>query len=165
MKTKGFTLIEFLLYFTIASMTIFVISIFLNTLLEFQTKSQTIAEVEQEGVQVMQILTQDARNAQAINTPGTGASSASLSLSTYDLNKNPTVFDLSSNAIRITEDANQPIFLTSDRVIASNLNFQNLSLSGTKGTVRIQFTLTYTNPGSLNQFNYSKTFIDSATIR
>jgi len=165
-KKSGFTLIEFLLYFSIAAITIFVISIFLTTLLQFRTKNQTIAEVEQEGIQVMQIVTQTARNAKAINSPTSGNSAPSISLNMADTNKNPTLFDLFSDVIRITEGANQPIPLTSSgRIIASNLTFQNLSRPGTKGTIRIQFTLTYINNSSRNEFEYSKTFLGSATIR
>jgi type II secretory pathway pseudopilin PulG len=137
---KGFTLIELLLYVAIIGAVVFSIAGFLSLLMQSRVKNQTIAEVEQQGVQVMQIITQAGRNAGDINFTA--------------------AFDLSSGAIR-----ENSIALTNSRVIASNLIFSNLSRAGTPGTVRIQFTITHVNPSGRNEYDYSKTFYASATIR
>ena len=60
---SGFTLVELLLYVGISSAILLASSLFLATLLESRIKNQTIAEVEQQGLAVMQIITQDIRNA------------------------------------------------------------------------------------------------------
>src|SRR3989338_6871109 len=73
-KSNGFTLIELLLYVGIASIILLVTSLFLSTLLQSRIKNQTIAEVEQQGLAVMQLITQTARNADSVNSPDTGAS-------------------------------------------------------------------------------------------
>ena len=162
---KGFTLIELLLYVGTVSVMLLIISVFLSLLIESRIKNQTIAEVEQQGLQVMEIITQIARNAESINTPGQGASAPSLSLDVITPGNDPTVFDLSGNTIRITEGAGSPIALTNTRVIASGLTFQNLSLTGTPGTVRIQFALIHLNLSGRNEYAFTKTFIGSATLR
>src|SRR3990167_11517142 len=79
---SGFTLIELLLYVAISSVMLLITSLFLQTLLQSRIKNQTIAEVEQQGLAVMQLITQAARNADSINSPATGASAVSLSLNT-----------------------------------------------------------------------------------
>lgn len=163
--THGFTLIELLLYVSIASIMLLVTSLFLSTLLQSRIKNQTIAEVEQQGLQVMQIVTQAVRNTDTINSPAQGASAASLSLNTYTVGNNPTVFDLSSGTIRIKEGAAAVIPLFNSRLTASALTFQNLSRTSTPGTVRIQFTLTHVNPEGRNEYSFTKTFIGSATLR
>jgi len=164
-KQSGFTLIELLLYVAISGIILLVISLFLQTLLESRIKNQTIAEVEQQGIQVMQIITQTVRNADVLNSPTIGAGATSLSVNTYTAGNNPTIFDLSGGVIRVTEGASSAVELTNSRIIASVLNFQNRSRSGTPGIIRISFTLTHINPSGRNEYNFSKTFYASASLR
>lgn len=161
----GFTLIELLLYIAIVSVIIFTIFIFLLMTLQSRIKNQVIAEVEQQGAQVMQLTTQTIRNATLINSPIPGNTSSTLSLNVLDVGKNPTIFDISGETIRIKEGAGTNVPLTSSRVTASGLNFQNLSRTGTPGVIRVQFTLTHINPANKNEYNYSQTFYESASIR
>lgn len=161
----GFTLVELLLYVSIASVMLLVISVFLSTLLESRIKNQTIAEVEGQGIQVMQMITQTARNAEAITSPALGASASSLTLDVITAGSDPTIFDLASGVIRIKEGAGSAVALTNSRVTASALTFQNFSRTSTPGTIRIMFTLTYVNSSGRNEYTYSKTFYGSASLR
>ena len=164
--TKGFTLVELLLYVSLSSIILLSVSVFVTSLLEARVKNQVIAEVEQEGIQVLQIITQTGRNAVAINGPETGASSTSLSFNTVISGNNPTVFDLTEGAIRIKEGGDSPVVLTNKTLVtASALSFHNLTKPSTPGTVRISFTLTHINPSGRNAYNYSKTFYASASRR
>jgi len=162
---RGFTLVELLLYVGISAFILLVVSVFLSFLLQSRIKNQTIAEVEQQGFQAMQIMTQTIRNAGTINFPSRGASSTSLSVNTYVASNNPTVFDLSTGAIRVTEGTGSPIALINSRVTASAPTFQNLTRTSTPGVVRIQFTLTYWNPAGRNEYQYQKIFIGTAALR
>ncbi len=163
---QGFTLIELLLYVGTASIMLLVTSLFLSTLLQSRIKNQTIAEVEQQGLQVMQLITQTARNAEAITDPAVGEIASELTLTIVDASKNPTHFELSGNGvILVNEGAGAQISLTNSRITASGLLFSNLSRASTPGTIRIQFTLTHANPAGRNEYNFSKIFIGSATLR
>jgi len=162
---RGFTLVELLLYLGLSSVLIIAISIFLSMLLQARIKNQAIGEVEQQGLQVMQIMTQTIRNASSTNSPTQGASTSSLSLNTTVPANNPTVFDLSSGVIRITEGGGTAEALTNSRIVASGLIFQNLSRLDTPGIIRVQFTLTYKNPNNVSEYNFQKTFIASGTLR
>lgn len=164
-NSAGFTLIELLLYIGIASTILLVSTLFLNTLLESRVKNQTIAEVEQQGLQVMQQITQAVRNAESITSPTPGNSGVSLTLDVVNASDNPTVFDLSSDEIRITEGAGSAIALTNSRVTASSLSFQNLSRADTPGIMRISFTLTHINPEGRQEYDFEKTFYASASLR
>jgi len=154
---KGFTLVELLLYVSIVAVVILFAAAFLSLLMQSRLKNQTIAEVEQQGVQVMQTITQTIRNADTINSPAQGETAASLSIDS-------TIFDLSSGVIRITQGGT-PISLTNFQVTASSLSFYNLSRTDTPGTIRIQFTLAFVNPSGRNEYDYSKTFYQTATLR
>jgi Tfp pilus assembly protein PilW len=162
---SGFTIIELLLYIASLSVIILGVSVLLLELLNSKAKNQTIAKVEQQGLQTMQIITQTIRNSENINSPIPNISSASLSLQMVAAFKNPTIFDLSGSVIRITEGTGGAITLNSSGVVASSLSFQNLSKTNTSGIIRVQFTLTHLNPENKNEYDYTKTFIGSASLR
>lgn len=161
----GFTLIEMLLYVGLASIILLVTSVFLGMLLESRIKNQTVAEVEGQGIQVMQAVAQTVRNAEAINSPTAGNSANSLSLDVVNVANDPTVFSLSGGQVEIKEGANTAINLTNSRVMVSDLNFENLSRTGTPGNIQISFTITHVNPEGKNTYSYSKSFISSASLR
>lgn len=164
-KDNGFTLIELLLYISIAAIIVFTTASLLRFTLESRVKNQTIAEVEQQGSQVIQLITQTIRNASAVNSPSIGGSGASLSLTVVDSASSPTVFDLSSGVIRIKEGAGATVNLTSSKVTVSSLNFQNLSRAGTPNTIRISLTLTYINSSARFEYEFSQKFYGSADLR
>lgn len=162
---KGYSLVELLLYIAIASITISSISAYIFIVYSSKIKTETIEEVEQNGTRIMQILTQTIRNASDINSPSLGNTSSSLSLNTSTVSKNPTVFDLNNSVVRITEGTGAPINLTSNRVRATNLSFANVSRNATPGAIRITLTLKHINPDNKNEYNYSQTFYNTATVR
>ena len=162
---RGFTLVELLLYVSIASFILLVTSVFLSTLVQSRVKNQTIAEVEQQGLSLMQSMTHAIRNADTINAPAQGTSASALSVNTIVPGNNPTIFDLAGAVLQMKEGAAAAVPLTNSRVSVSGLLFSNVSRPGTPGTVRIQFTLTHMNPEGRNEYDFSKTFIGSATLR
>lgn len=162
---KGFTLIELILYLGLAATIILAVSLFFIAMLSSRIKQQAIAEVEQQGARVMHIITQATRNADTITSPGTGSSASLLTLDMVPTAVDPTLFDLSSGLIRITEGVGSAVALTNSRITASLLTFQNLSRASTPGTIRIQFTLSHLNPTGRNEYEYSKTFYGSASLR
>jgi len=164
MRKDGFTLIEILLYVSIAGAILLSVSIFWTILLQARVKNQTMAEVESQGAFVMELITQTVRNSEVIVSPAIGASSASATL-TVAAPKNPTIFDMSGGVIRITEGVSAAVSLTNSRVVASELTFQNLTGAATPGTMRVNFTLTHVNPGGKNEYDYSKTFYGNASLR
>lgn len=162
---NGFTLIELLLYVSIVSVFLLSLSAFLFMLLEARIKNQTIAEVDQQGLQVMHVITQATRNAEDITSPVAGASASAMTLDVVTAVADPTVIDLAGGVIQITEGAGSAVALTNSRVTVTDLTVQNLSRTATPGTVQIQFTLTHTNPTGRSEYAYTKTFIGSATLR
>jgi Tfp pilus assembly protein PilW len=162
---SGFTIIELLLYVAISSIILLVSSLFFLTLLEARTKNQVIAEVEQQGIQIMQIITQTIRNADTINSPTIGTSGASLSVNTTISSTTPSVFDLSSGVIRIKEGTNAVINLSNSKVVVSNLSFSNLSRASTPGVIKISFTISAVNNSNRNEYSFSSPFVASASLR
>lgn len=163
--TAGFTLIELLVYISISSVVLLIASAFFISLLRSQVKNQVVNEVEDQGREVLQVITQAVRNAQSINSPLPGTSSSTLSLGVSDATKNPTIFDLQEGRVRIKEGEGNAVFLTNSRIVVSGLLFQNITKPGSAGAVRISFTISHINPEGRQEYNYQKEFISAASLR
>lgn len=162
---KGFTLIEMLLYLSILSIVVLALSSFLYLSYSSRVKATVIAEVEQQGNQIMSIINQNIRNSQSITSPAAGVSAGSITLAEYSAPLSPTIFSQSVNKLQITEGATSAVDITSNRVIVSSLTFQNLSRASTPGIIRIQFTLSHVNPSNIGEYIYSKTFTSTTSLR
>ena len=163
---KGFTLVEMILYVAICSILLVTISVFLSFLLGARVRSQAITEVNQQGFQIMSLMTQTIRNGRSIQTPSIGLASSTLSLTTGNALLNPTLFYISSTTMKIKEGSQGEISLTNKRVRISGLVFQNVSSSSsTEKIMRISYTVDYINPTGRDEYSFSKTFNGSATLR
>jgi type II secretory pathway pseudopilin PulG len=163
---KGFTLVEMVLYVSLCSMILLALSTFLSFLLGSRVRSQSISEVNQQGFQVMHMMTQTIRNGRSITTPALGGASSTLSVITANALLNPTVFTSASGTMKIKEGSNNYISLTNKRVTVSNLLFENVSSSSsTEKIIRISFTVDYLNLSGRDEYSYTKTFKGSATLR
>ncbi len=164
---KGFTLVELILYVAICSILLLTISSFLSFLLGARVRSQAITEVNQQGFQVMSLMTQTIRNGRSIQSPSMGNSSSTLSITTGDALLNPTVFTMSSSTVITIKEGSKTILpLTNSRVEVSALTFQNVSsASSTEKIIRISFTIDYLNPLGRSEYSFTKSFSGSATLR
>ncbi|MBI2577954.1 MAG: prepilin-type N-terminal cleavage/methylation domain-containing protein [Candidatus Wildermuthbacteria bacterium] len=161
---EGFTLVEILLSLALIAIMSVAVASFVALLFGVKAKHQAILEVEDQGLQAMQYINQRVRNADDINAPNRGDNSSTLSLDVPDLSR-PVVFGLAGDALYVQEGTAPQILLTSPRVEMSELNFQNLSVAGDSGIIRIEFTLSYRNMGNRGEYEYSQTFYGSSSLR
>lgn len=161
----GVTLVELLLYIALISVVVFSISAFMFLTLQSRIKNESIAEVEQQGLQAMQMIAQIVRNSTSLNFPIQAGSADNTSINVSVPANSPTIFSLSSGQIMMQEGATGAIALTNSRVDVTGLVFQNLSPSATSEILRVSFTVASKNPGGRNEYDYSKTFFTSAQLR
>jgi hypothetical protein len=164
-QSDGFTLLEIVLYIGVAAVVLLAVSVVITFLLQARLNYQAMAEVEQQGAQVMIRLTQLVRNAESVLGPSAGTSGSSLSFDTYVTQNNPTIVDDVGGSIRLTEGAAPVALLTNARVVASAVTVQNVSRVGTPGIVRVQFNLRSVYPNAPAAQQYQKTFTMSAGLR
>lgn len=163
---KGFTLVEMILYVSICSILLLSLSSLLTFLLSSRIKNQSISEVNQQGAQIMELITQTIRNARSIDTPSVGATSSSLSITVQDPLLSPTLYYLNNGIIRIKEGGGVEVLLTNSHVTASSLLFSNISsTSSSDRIVQVSFMINYNNPNGRNEYSFSKVFSGSATMR
>lgn len=162
---RGYTLIELLLYVGIVSTLLVGITLYFASVAEARVKNQTIMEVEQQGAMVMDHITNTVRNATSVSAPAIGSSANQLTVVVPTGSLSPTIFDLSSEAIRIKEGVAAAIALTSSDIRVTSLSFTNMSRSATVEVVRVTFTMSHVNPSNRNEYDYEKIFTSSVTLR
>jgi prepilin-type N-terminal cleavage/methylation domain-containing protein len=162
---KGFTLVELLLSTTILASLLFVLSLFFSLVLQARVKQQTIAEVEEQGRAVLRHMAQDARNAESILSPVTSTAGTALSLDMPGTGVGTIIYDAAGGALRVMRGTTSTLQLTNGRVLATDVTFTNLSRTGTRGAVRMEFTLSYAASSTRQEYIYSKRFTGSASIR
>lgn len=162
---KGFTLLELLLYTSLVGILFMSLTSVSVLIFQSRVKNQTIAEVEQQGVQAMQIITQSIRNTENITSPAVGTSAPSMTLDLIGTVNDPTVIAESGTALQITEGVIPAVSLTSSKVSVSNVSFNNISRTSTPGIIKIQFTISYINSSGRNEYDFSKTFYGTAALR
>jgi Tfp pilus assembly protein PilW len=165
LSTRGITLVETIVYISLASILLLALSAFYVMTTTARVKNQSIAEVNQQGAFAMEQIVQTVRNATAVTTPATAATGNTLTLTVPTASLSPTVFSLSGTTLQIKEGAATAVPLTNSLVQVSNLSIVNLTRASTNGVVRISFTLTRTKNVDRNEYNYSKTFTTSVSVR
>lgn len=163
-KKNGFTLIELIFY--IALFSVFFVSLFLvlNIFYENKNKNSVTIEVEQQGLFISQVISQEIRNSQSIISPTIGDNSSSLSLQSFDVLRSPIVFYLDSGAVILSENGSVIDNLNSNRIIVSNLNFVNNSIVDNIQGISFSFTVSYKNNSGKKQYEYNKDFFGSVNL-
>ena len=160
---KGVGLIELVIYIGIMGILTAAITSFIVSNQKIGNRNEAINEVEVQGNEIVEIISQEIRNSKTPINPDLSGSSSSLTLTDNDSNQ--IVFDLSGGKVRIERGGGGAIDLNSDRVEISNLDFNNFGLTGTSGSIQFQFEAEYSNPGNKAEINYFRTFSGSASLR
>lgn len=158
---KGFSLVEFIIYFGIFSFVVVtLITLFMSTV-KNSGHVEARAEVQQNLRYVITQITQSVHKATSI----TVSPSSTLSLGMSDEAKNPTVFDLSDYNLRLKEGSGDATALNSDKVKVTALSFTKISNAyPAKDSVQASITIAYKDNGNLN-YQYSQSQTTSAGLR
>jgi type II secretory pathway pseudopilin PulG len=165
-RQQGYTLIELLLYVAIMGTLLTTVTYFFGTVASARVKDQTVLEVNDQGVALMDYITQTIRNATSITAPTIGTTGSSLTLVVPTGALSPTVINAISlpGIIQVKEGAGAAIPLISNDVQVNSLTFKNLSRTGTPGIIQVNFVLARVNPSNMNEFDYQKSFIGTAEV-
>jgi hypothetical protein len=160
---KGFTLIELTIYLAIAIIFLLGTTDFILSINSLRHRGFMISEVETQGLRAMDVMTKIIRNGKGLNSPSW--SGDTLSIVSDNILKNPIIIRARNGRLEIVEGDNQAYALHNDSVVVENVYFTNLSRTGTKGLVRIEFDMRFKTDSQNPKLNYKKTFYDSASIR
>lgn len=166
-KTKGFTVIEFILYFMLLTLVITAVTGFAVDVVKSRNKARIVAEVEQNARLVMLRTLRAIRRADGLNI---GASTFDndngvLSLSMSAAATNPTIFDLSAGVARIKEGSGAATALTTPDVTVTKFRFAKDNAPGGNKTVTVELGMEYNTTNTDAAFDYTMSTTSSAMIR
>jgi len=162
-KSKGFTLIELILYISLFVFIFAALFASLNIFYSNKIKNRTILEVEQQGQIVSLLLGQEIRNAQSIISPLIGATDNSLSLEHLNFLKSPINFYILDNKLVVSE--NGDLFdLTNSKVLVENLVFENNSTIGGTQSIYFSFDISYNSSSNKKEYEYNKNFFATVNL-
>lgn len=139
--SRGFTLVELLVYFALFSILLVVITnLFIDALAQ-RTRDSMRSSLQQESEYVLAKLRHTVLNADAITHPVLSGESSP----TLELNVGGDTYRYSIDSQRLLESRpDQQSYLTSNTLRVSDFAVENQSGSGTSQTVTITFTMTAT---------------------
>lgn len=141
-KTKGFTLIEFVIYIAIfTSLALLLMNIFSN-FVKIQNRQNFLNNLTQEFNFVSSVIERLVKNSSLIENQ-VGIETTTLILRMSKLEKDPTIiyYDKNTKKIYLKEGNNESISLISDKVIVKDFKIVKFENPGSKSFVEINLTL------------------------
>ena len=167
--TRGFTLIETLLYIAIIGTAVTSFVFFAFSISEPRNKTYVVQEVQANMRTATSLISQRIREATGVNVDSSvfGSDPGVLSLVMADSSINPTVIDLSEDdgILRIIEGAANAVAITSSEVNVINLVFANLAPGGERESIRVAITIEFNNSSGDVEFDYTQNATTTITIR
>lgn len=150
-KNRGFSLLELLIYLSIFSVLVVVISNTFISLSKGQAQSNSRSEVDSSIRFATELLRQDIKNASIVSVPAiVGDTSSSLTLTRDGI---IIVYDVLNGVLRKKEGSGSPVNITNSNIIVGAPIFfrieNNNSVFGTKNVViKINMTFNYNSMSS-----------------
>lgn len=175
MKSRGFTLIEFVIYIGIVTFVLSASVIFAYTLINDQAKQESLIEVTSDGGFALDKLSYYIQRANSVDAQTIYSTNpGKLVLNFSDGSK--IVFDTFQKQItlggstvdiiklRMQKDADQAVELTSDKVTVTNFVITNLSSAGAT-VLKIDLSLGAVNPSNSKIYAAQNSWTTSVTLR
>ena len=170
-SSKGFTLIEMLVYIVIFVIIISVIVSLFLWLVRSYNKNQTMRETLDNANRIMETMTHEIKAASSIYAPTSvfDDPAGQLSLETarhLPIEETTSYIDfyLCGTSFCFKKESQSQTILTSDKVEVSNLVFTEIN-SGVAPTIQIDLTVDYLNPSSRPEYQASTTLTSTVGLR
>lgn len=142
MNQKGFTLIEFLIYTAIFTISAFFLINILSSGFRIQGRQMVTNELNQQISFVASTIERLVKNSSlVVNDAGVASSSLILRMASSTID--PTIIFASGTTIYLQEGNSQPSPLTNDAVNVSNFQVIKYENPGGRAVVQVDLTLTY----------------------
>jgi len=136
---KGFTMVELLLYMSLLTILLIVLTTLFVQILDVRLESEADSSTSSEGQFIMSRLAYDIGRADAVLIPTVlGDQTNSLQLTISGINYN---YVINSNNLTLTDAIGTEKLNTTDTRI-SNLTFTRLGNTSGKNTIRLQYAIT-----------------------
>ncbi|MFH1712098.1 MAG: type II secretion system protein [Patescibacteria group bacterium] len=166
-QKNGFTLVETMIYVSIIAVFLVSVVFFALEIVQTSQRARIQLEVDQNIRFAMERMVREIRAADDVNTGSStfGSHPGVLSIANDSLALDPTVFDVSSGALRLKYGSASALELTSDDVVVTNLVFTDFSRSNRTKNIRISMTIEYIKADAGKIYDVSSTRQTSVVIR
>ena len=169
--TRGFSLIEMLVYISVLTIILTSVFSFLIWVAHSSKKVSTMKEALDNARRAMEIMTYEIKGASNVYAPTSvfGSSPGQLSLKTArylpaDETSSYIDFYICGTRLCLKKESQNPIALTSDSVEINNLTFTQ-SVTGSGVAVRIDLGVRYKNPHNRPEYDSAVNLQSAASIR
>lgn len=161
---RGYTLLNILLYLTLATTLASVVGGLSVDLLRVAKRSDISADIIYTHMLASTILEQAVREARAITGPTILATSSTLTLTMDDPVRDPTVFHTHDGVVYMTAGAGSPQQLSSSSTVTEMI-FQNTTQSDGVGMTKIWMSISASTTSSLAALSVSEQFESTLRLR
>jgi type II secretory pathway pseudopilin PulG len=161
MKSRGFTLIETIIYTALVGIVITGFITFALLILGLSNKNYVIGEVNANARTAINLISQKIKQAEEIVSPAQSVASSTLILQMP--NERLLTISVSDNVLTLDEDGSV-VYITSDEVAVTDLSFINLANVGQNDNIKITFNISYNNAGSM-EYNYQQSLQTAVSLR
>lgn len=145
----GLTFIELLLYMSIALIMVALLGRIGVEVLESSNAASAREEVNYYSLLISEDLRNSFMRAAQVVSPLQSASSSVLVLAMHDLQLDPTIYSLDAGILWKQEGTNDPVQLTSDSVLVTEVQFLGLHATDEPGSVWTEVLLESTQDSSI----------------
>jgi hypothetical protein len=163
--TRGFTLIEAILYIAVASSMLYAVVLLYNVVVSNEAGNTAHASVTNSSGHTLRMITDAIRRSSSVITPEHHAIDGTLVLEMADAGVSPTTFSLVDGIVVMQEGAGPVIPLSAPEVVIDSLQFENLSVTEVSDSIHIEFVATHPNMSGRSEVDFSETFYGSATTK
>lgn len=163
-QSRGFSLLEVLIYITILSGLMIITSNMFISLSKGSGQTSAKSEVDTSVRFASELLRQDLKNASTVSVPSLGTSSSTLTLVRNGV---AIVYDVSSGVLRRKEGINSPVNITNPTVLVGTPVFtriENTNLDFSSTNVAIKINMTFSYNGTSPDWKYSTSFQTSVSL-
>jgi len=159
-------LIEFLIYLAIVAVALTMTTTLASALLQAEARGSVREAVDASANRALAHMTEALRAASALDVPGSsfGISLGRLSLTMRDAARSPTVFSVTNGRLEISEGGGAAVPVTAAAVDVTGFQLTRLNPAGAEEGVRIQLTVSFRNPSSDPQFQFSQTYVTGLVL-
>jgi type II secretory pathway pseudopilin PulG len=165
LNTKGYTLIEILLYIAVFPVILLSAIGLFYTVTQSHIKTTIIQEVEQQGTMIVDQISQSIQSAESVDSPGILSPSSTLLITTDEPTSVSASYEVIDNNLAVSYNGGSPIALHNQKVSVNNLEFKNLGTEEGLSSIQFSFTLSYNSESSASEYNYEQKFFGAGSLR
>lgn len=168
-KQKGFTLVELLIYVAIVS-TVVVGMIYMSIDLgKIWRKNYIGQESQANSRMVMAQISRLIRSATGVTVASsvfdTDPGRLVLTMSTASLNPTVISLDQDNGRVQVTQGAGAPVYITTNDVQVTNLQFRNLTSTSPRENIQVLLTVLSSQGGGDPYFTYTQSLETAVSVR